>query len=100
MIDLQPDLELSTDEAERVLDVWLGAPTNCSRVEPLKGGLVNAVFGLEFDRPPFRAVVKIHGIDGDASGHHRPVPGRSLRCSATVFSALTAPGCAVSFRIG
>jgi fructosamine-3-kinase len=65
LIDLQPDLELSTDEAERVLAAWLGGPTTCSRVEPLKGGLVNSVFGLVFDRSPFRAVVKIHGTDGD-----------------------------------
>jgi aminoglycoside phosphotransferase (APT) family kinase protein len=65
LIDPQPDLELSTDEAERVLAAWLGDPTTCSRVEPLKGGLVNSVFRLVFDRPPFRAVIKIHGTDGD-----------------------------------
>ena len=65
MIDLQPDLELATDEAERLLGAWLGCPTSCSEVVPLKGGLVNSVFRLEFDRPPFRAVVKLHGADGD-----------------------------------
>ena len=65
MIDLQPDLELSTAEAERVLAAWLGCPTTCSRVEPLKGGLVNSVFRLEFDRAPFLAVVKIHGTGVD-----------------------------------
>jgi fructosamine-3-kinase len=66
LIDLQPDLELSTDEAERVLAAWSGGPTTCSRVIPLKGGLVNSVFRLEFDRSPFRAVVKLHGTDGDS----------------------------------
>ena len=65
MIDPQPDLELSFAEAERVLATWLGGSPACSRVESLKGGLVNSVFGLEYDRPPFRAVVKIHGVGGD-----------------------------------
>jgi fructosamine-3-kinase len=65
MIDLQPDLELTIPQAERILRSWLGTPSACSAVEPLKGGLVNSVFRLEFDRPPFRAVVKIHGVDGN-----------------------------------
>ena len=65
MIDLQPDLELATDEAERLLGAWLGHPATCTAVVPLKGGLVNSVFRLEFDQSPFHAVVKIHGIDGD-----------------------------------
>jgi fructosamine-3-kinase len=65
VIDLQPDLELSTDDAERILGAWRGQPTACSAVVPLKGGLVNSVFRLEFDEAPFRAVVKIHGVDGD-----------------------------------
>jgi fructosamine-3-kinase len=65
LIDLQPDLELSTDEAERLLAAWLGGPTTCLRLGPLKGGLVNSVFRLEFDRSPFLAVVKIHGTGVD-----------------------------------
>lgn len=65
MIELQPDLQLTTDEAGRLLGAWLGSPTACSRVVPLQGGMVNTVFRLEFDRRPFRAVVKLHGAEGD-----------------------------------
>lgn len=64
MIDLQPHLELTIAQAERILGSWLGAPPACSAVEPLRGGMVNSVFRLEFDRPPFRAVVKVHGVVG------------------------------------
>lgn len=63
MIDAQPDLELTVDQAERILGAWLGTLLRCSAVVPLSGGMMNSVFRLEFDRPPFRAVVKIHGVD-------------------------------------
>lgn len=59
MIELQPDLELTVEHAERLLATWLGSPVSCSGVHALKGGLVNSVFRLDFDRPPHRAVVKI-----------------------------------------
>lgn len=65
MIDLQPDLELTTAQAESLLEAWLAGPVVCSAIEPLAGGLVNTVLRLEFDRPPHRAVVKLHGSDGD-----------------------------------
>ncbi len=65
MIELQPDLDLTTAQAERLLDAWLVGPVVCSEIVPLQGGIVNSVFRLEFDRPPHRAVVKIHGRDGD-----------------------------------
>lgn len=65
MIDLQPDLELTPVEAEQLLEAWLGVPVVCTGIVPLEGGLVNSVFRLDFDRPPHRAVVKLHGVDGD-----------------------------------
>ena len=65
MIDLQPDLELTTAHAERLLEAWLSGPVVCSGILPLEGGLVNSVFRLDFDRPPHRAVVKLHGSEGD-----------------------------------
>ncbi len=65
VIDPQPDLELTTPEAERLLHTWLGRPVVCSQILPLKGGLVNSVFRLDFDRPPHHAVVKLHGSGGD-----------------------------------
>lgn len=64
-VDLQPNLEPSTARAEHLLGSWLGERPTCTAVVPPKGGLVNSVFRLEFDRPPSRAVVKIHGIDGN-----------------------------------
>jgi fructosamine-3-kinase len=65
VIDLQPDLELTAAQAERLLEAWLAGPVGCSEIRPLEGGLVNTVFQLEFDRPPHRAVVKLRGSDGD-----------------------------------
>lgn len=65
MIDPQPDLELTTVEGGRLLQSWLGDPVVCTDVSPLKGGMINSVFRLDFDRAPHRAVVKLHGRDGD-----------------------------------
>lgn len=64
VIDLHPDLDLSTSQAERLLAAWLSGPVACTGMRRLKGGLVNTVFELEFDRPPHRAVVKLHGSAG------------------------------------
>jgi len=66
VIDLQPGLDLTTAQAERILEAWLSGPVVCSKIVPLRGGLVNSVFRLEFDRPPHRAVIKIHGSEGDS----------------------------------
>ena len=52
MLDLQPDLELTTVQAERLLQAWLGGPLECTGIRRLHGGLVNSVMLLEFDRPP------------------------------------------------
>lgn len=64
MIELHPDLGLTAAEAERILRAWLGGRVQCSEIRQLEGGLVNSVFALGFDRPPHRAVVKLHGRDG------------------------------------
>jgi fructosamine-3-kinase len=64
VIELQPDIDLTPTQAERLLAAWLGGPATCRRIVPLKGGLVNTVLRLEFDRPPFAAVVKLHGAGG------------------------------------
>lgn len=65
MIELQPNLELTIEEAERLLQAWLDVPVSCSSIRRLEGGLVNTVLRLDFDRPPRHAVVKLHGTDGD-----------------------------------
>lgn len=65
MIELEPDLELTIAQAERVLSAWLSTPVVCEQIVPLDGGMVNSVFRLGFDRPPHRAVVKIHGNESD-----------------------------------
>jgi fructosamine-3-kinase len=68
MLELQPDLPFSKREAERLLEAWLGGPVVCSRTRRLKGGLVNTVVLLTFDRPPHRAVLKLHDGAGDVFG--------------------------------
>jgi fructosamine-3-kinase len=65
VMDPQPDLMLTTSQAERVLEAWQGAPVACSKVVPLEGGMMNSVFLLDFDAAPHRAVVKLHGAAGD-----------------------------------
>ena len=50
MIELQPNLELTIEEAERVLQAWLDVPVSCSSIRRLEGGLVNTVLRLDFDR--------------------------------------------------
>lgn len=65
MIELQPDLALTSEQATRVLSAWMQRPVVCSSVERLKGGMVNSVFRLEFDQAPYRAVIKLHSADTD-----------------------------------
>lgn len=68
MIELQPDLELTTGQAERLLEAWLAEPAICTEIRSMQGGLVNTVLELEFDRPPHQAVIKLHGAGGDTFG--------------------------------
>lgn len=65
MIDLQPNLELTVEQAERLVQSWLDVPVACSGIRRLEGGLVNTVLQIDFDRPPYRAVAKLHGRQGD-----------------------------------
>lgn len=65
VIELQPDLDLTTEEAERILAAWLRTPATCTGIRRLEGGMVNTVVELAFDQPPYRAVVKLHGREGD-----------------------------------
>jgi len=64
VIDLQPDIDLTTHQAEQLLAAWLGRPAICRGIHRLTGGLVNSVLRLEFDQPPYAAVVKLHGSGG------------------------------------
>lgn len=66
MIVLEPDLELTTSQAEDILEAWLDARVTCTEVKRLKGGMVNSVFSLRFDRVPNQAVVKLHGMNGNS----------------------------------
>lgn len=58
------NLTLTQAQAGAVLSAWLGVPAVCTAVRPMHGGMINAVFGLEFDREPFTAVIKISATDG------------------------------------
>ncbi len=60
MVELQADLEFTADQAERLLEDWLGAPVTLLEMQRLQGGLVNTVLRLDFDQPPQRAVVRLH----------------------------------------
>jgi len=64
--ELQPDLDFGTDQAERILEAWLGRRVACVGMERLKGGLVNTVVRLDLGQPPYRAVVKLHDGSADA----------------------------------
>lgn len=65
MIDLQPNLELTSHQAEQLLGTWSGGPVVCTDIVKLEGGMVNTAYRLEFDRAPHRAVVKLHRRDSD-----------------------------------
>jgi fructosamine-3-kinase len=57
---LQTELSFSTEQAERVLGAWLQKPVRCAAIQPLTGGMVNTVLELQFDHPPFSAVIKLN----------------------------------------
>ncbi len=61
---IQNNLTLTQAQAEAVLSAWLGAPAACTAIRPLHGGMINAVYGLEFDREPFTAVIKVSATGG------------------------------------
>jgi fructosamine-3-kinase len=65
MINQQTNLELSPIQAEAALGAWLGRPVRCTQIQRLQGGMINTVLRLEFDRAPFRAVIKLN--TGEAS---------------------------------
>lgn len=75
MIELQPQLELTVAQAQRILERWLGRPTTCTGIRRLQGGLVNTVLRLDFDTPPHHAVVKLH----DRADHDFGAEARALR---------------------
>jgi len=62
----QTSIPLTQTQAENILSNWLDCPVRCSQIQPLKGGMINSVLRLDFDKPPFRAVIKLNqpGDDG------------------------------------
>ncbi len=60
MVSMQTNLELTRTQAERVLAAWLEHPVTCKDIRRLHGGMINTVLRLEFDRPPFSAVIKLN----------------------------------------
>ncbi len=67
---LSTGLAISSEQAEHLLERWLGVPVQCERVARLSGGMINSVLRLEFDHAPYRAVVKMNP-DGDFRGEER-----------------------------
>ena len=62
---LSTNLTLAMPQAETVLSRWLGSAVRCSRIEPLKGGMINTALRLTFDRAPSTAVIKLN-MDQDS----------------------------------
>ena len=52
--------DLTPAEAECVLAAWLGRRARCTGVERLRGGMINSVLRLSFDREPHTAVIKLN----------------------------------------
>jgi fructosamine-3-kinase len=69
-MDLNTNLTLTSTEAECVLALWLGEGVHCTGVERLRGGMINSVLRLSFDREPHTAVIKLNageqGFDEEA----------------------------------
>lgn len=59
-MQLHTSLSLTTDQASRVLEGWLGKPARCTQILPLTGGMLNTVLQLQFDHAPFTAVIKLN----------------------------------------
>ena len=53
------DAPLTRTQASALLRHWLGRGAACREIEPLEGGFCSAVYRLEFERPPYSAVVKL-----------------------------------------
>ena len=53
------DLEITVQQAEAILEQWLEQPVSCKGIRRLHGGELHSVFALEFDRAPFKAVIKL-----------------------------------------
>ncbi|MGC9522490.1 MAG: fructosamine kinase family protein [Anaerolineae bacterium] len=70
MVELQTDLALTHGQAERVLAAWLDSSVRCTGIERLRGGMINSVLRLTFDRAPHTAVIKLNekgnGFAGEA----------------------------------
>ena len=58
-------VELTNTQATRLLEHWLGGRVACKSIVPLEGGICSSVFRLQFDRPPYWAVVKLRRDPSD-----------------------------------
>jgi fructosamine-3-kinase len=59
------EMPLTRAQASAVLGRWLGTAVECRDVEPLHGGICSAVFRLQFEGPPYSAVVKLQSEHED-----------------------------------
>lgn len=56
---MQDNIPLSRQEVSIILNNWLEIPVNCSSVRKMYGGMIDCVLAVEFDKEPYRAVIKI-----------------------------------------
>lgn len=63
---LSTDLNITPRQAEAILTPWLGQSVRCTGIHRLPGGDIHSVFALEFDREPFKAVIKLRDSDDES----------------------------------
>jgi len=56
---------LTKAQASALLCNWLGQNISYKSVRPLEGGICSSVYRLDFESPPYSAVVKLHSIAED-----------------------------------
>ncbi len=82
-MNLQTNLTLTPAQAEPVLAAWLGRSVRCLGVERLRGGMINSVLRLAFDRDPYTAVIKLNAAGegfGEEARQLRYLRAHSFPC--------------------
>ncbi len=60
MFNIESQINLTSVQAETILQAWLNRPVACTEILPMKGGMINTVMRLAFDQPPYKAVIKLN----------------------------------------
>lgn len=74
LVQQRQAVELNNTQATLLLGHWLGSRVAYKGIVPLEGGMCSSVFRLQFDRPPYCAVVKLRRDPSDD-----PLPRERVR---------------------